>query len=67
MNNDANPFAILCEENTHIDLSSLQPKSSAAALLKKVRDGGFIRLLLEFFMNVAHAFKLINSSGSFLC
>ena len=50
--------SIFFEENTHIDSSWLRPKSSAAALVKKVRHGRYIRLLLEFFMNWAHCLQV---------
>ena len=33
----------------------------------KVRDGGFIRLLFDSYMNRAPVFKLVSSSGSILC
>ena len=42
-------------------------KSSATVLVKKVVDEDYIRLLLEFFMNRAHVFKLTSSSGSIQC
>ena len=35
--------------------------------MKKVRDGGFIQLLLQFYMNQALVSKLISPSGSILC
>ena len=40
-------LSTLLEENMQIDSSLLQPRSSAAALVKKVRDGGLVRLLLD--------------------
>ena len=57
MNTDADPFAILFEENTHTDSSLLLRKRSVAVRVR----------LLEFFMNLAHAFKLINLSGDIQC
>ena len=36
--------------NTHIVASMAQPKSPVAALVKKVSDGDFVRMLLDFFM-----------------
>ena len=42
----------------HIDSSLLPPKSAAAAIVKKVRDGGFNQLLLEFNMNQAPIVKV---------
>ena len=52
---------ILCEENIHVDSSSLQPEGSAAALVQKARDEDCIWLGFEFFMNQALVFKLISS------
>ena len=49
------------------DSSSLQPKSSVAVRVKKVRDEDYVQWLLEFFMNLAHVFKLINLSGDIQC
>ena len=42
-------------------------KISAVALVRKVRDGDFMRLLLGFFMNRALVFKLISLSGGIFC
>ena len=50
--------SVLCDESTDIDSLSLQPKSSVAALVKKVRDEDYLRLLLGLFMNRAHVFML---------
>ena len=55
----------------HVELgahsSSLQPKVSAAVLVRKVRDEDYIWLLLEFFTNQAHVFKLTSLNGNILC
>ena len=56
----------LRRKHAHGLISSLQPKSSAVALVKKVGDEDYI-MLLEFFMNRAQVFKLTSSSGSILC
>ena len=40
-------LAILILENTHTDSSSLQPKSSVAVRVKKVRDEDYVQWLLE--------------------
>ena len=53
--------------HTHTDSSLLLPKSSVAVLAKKVRDETYVQWPLEFFMNLAHVFKLTNSSGSIQC
>ena len=53
--------------NTHTDSSLQLPKSSVAVHVKKVRDEDYVQWLLEFFMNLAHVFKLTNSSGSIRC
>ena len=55
------------EEDTHTDSSSLQPKSLVAMRVKKVRDEDYVQWLLEFFMNLAYVFKLINLSGDIHC
>ena len=36
-------------------------------LAKTVRDEGYVQWLLEFFMNLARVFKLINLSGDIQC
>ena len=55
------------EKNTHTDSSLLLPRTSVAVHVKKVRDEDYVQWLLEFFMNLAHVFKLINSSGDIQC
>ena len=51
-------------ENTHTDSSSLQPKGSAAARVKKLRDEDYMRLLLEFFMNQARKHHIMVDAGT---
>ena len=53
--------------NTHTDSSLQLAKSSVAVHVKKVRDEDHVQWLLKFFTNLAHVFKLTNSSGSIQC
>ena len=41
--------------------------SCSACEESQTRNEDYIRLLLEFFMNLTHVFKLTSSSGSLLC
>ena len=53
----------LRRKHAHRLIIVVAKKSSVAVHVKKVRDEDYVQWLLEFFMNLAHVFKLTKSSG----
>ena len=56
----------LRKKHAHRLIIAVAKKFSCNAV-KKVRDEDYVQGLLEFFMNLAHLFKLTNSTGSIQC
>ena len=57
----------LRRKHAHRLIIATAKKFKCSACVKKVRDEDYVRLLLEFFMNLARVFKLIKSSGDIQC